>query len=123
MPHSLASPHHCDSRLLALLTADQYETIADTLEPVNILSKQRLTECGKPIDYVYFPCTTVVSVLVTMQDGGIIRYNRGRMGILKREAIEDIACECYALTKAQFERSISPFQNSGRALNTAWQPL
>lgn len=239
MSYPIASSHYCDNRLLARLTADQYECISGTLEPINILPTQVLIECGKPIDYVYFPCTTIVSVLTTMQDGvmvefttignegllgvdllagataslgtvicnvpgkalrmpvaafkqaiqsktplrhvaqgyllaylslltqsvacdrmhsvearfarwmlmahdrakgneflmthgflsqmlgahcssvsfvtsqfqqaGIIKYNRGRMSILKRDAMEGIACECYALAEAQFERSIGPF--------------
>ena len=35
---------------------------------------------------------------------GFIRYSRGKITILGREAIEDIACECYQLFHAHFYR-------------------
>ena len=39
-----------------------------------------------------------------LQRAGLIRYQRGRVTILDRKALEDRACECYAVTKAEFDR-------------------
>jgi CRP-like cAMP-binding protein len=37
-----------------------------------------------------------------LRRAGLIRYNRGRVTILDREALEARACECYAVSKAEF---------------------
>ncbi len=48
-----------------------------------------------------------VSVVAgTLQQAGIIRYTRGKITILNREALEDTSCECYGLVKAEFSRLI-----------------
>ena len=39
-----------------------------------------------------------------LQQAGIIRYARGRITIINREALEDIACECYQLIQDEFLR-------------------
>lgn len=39
------------------------------------------------------------------QRAGIIRYSRGKITILNREALEDTACECYELFHENFYRS------------------
>lgn len=39
-----------------------------------------------------------------LQRAGLIRYHRGRVTILDREALEARACECYAVSKAEFDR-------------------
>jgi CRP-like cAMP-binding protein len=46
----------------------------------------------------------------SFQQAGMIRYNRGHMTILKREALEEMTCECYGIVKTQFERTIGPFR-------------
>jgi CRP-like cAMP-binding protein len=54
-----------------------------------------------------------VSVVAgAFQQAGMIRYNRGRMTILNREALEDTACECYGIVRGQFERTVGPFRNN-----------
>ena len=40
----------------------------------------------------------------TFQRSGLIRYSRGKITILDREALEDIACECYQLFHKHFYR-------------------
>jgi len=37
-----------------------------------------------------------------LQRAGMIRYHRGRITILDRKGLEDCACECYAVSKAEF---------------------
>lgn len=39
-----------------------------------------------------------------LQRAGLIHCRRGRLTILDRHGLEDAACECYAITKAAFDR-------------------
>ena len=39
-----------------------------------------------------------------LQRAGLIRYDRGRVTILDRDGLEERACECYALSKEEFDR-------------------
>lgn len=41
-----------------------------------------------------------------LQKAGLIRYSRGRIAILEREALEDVACECYELFHDNFFRPL-----------------
>src|SRR5216684_4612957 len=38
-----------------------------------------------------------------LQRAGLIRYHRGRITILDRKGLEERACECYAVTKVEFD--------------------
>ena len=38
-----------------------------------------------------------------LQRDGLIHYDRGRVAILNREGLEERACECYAIAKAEFD--------------------
>ena len=40
-----------------------------------------------------------------LKQAGLIHYQRGRMTILDRAGLEDVACDCYALITAEYERS------------------
>ncbi len=51
---------------------------------------------------VYRPSVSVVAS--TLQRAGMIRYGRGRITIVDREALEATACDCYRVVKARFER-------------------
>jgi hypothetical protein len=39
-----------------------------------------------------------------LQQGGLIRYSRGRIHIVDVEALRATACECYETVRAQSER-------------------
>ena len=39
----------------------------------------------------------VSTVMATLQDGALLRQARGRITILDRQGIKDLACECYAI--------------------------
>ena len=39
-----------------------------------------------------------------LQRAGLIRYHRGRITILDRKGLEERACECYGVTKVEFDR-------------------
>jgi CRP-like cAMP-binding protein len=42
----------------------------------------------------------------TLQEAGLIRYQRGLITILDRAALEAAACECYAIMRQQFEQML-----------------
>ena len=42
-----------------------------------------------------------------LQDSGIIRYRRGRIHILDRRGLEDVACVCHAIVKKEFDHLLS----------------
>ncbi|MCA1564642.1 MAG: Crp/Fnr family transcriptional regulator [Acidobacteria bacterium] len=42
-----------------------------------------------------------------LQERNLIRYNRGNVLILDREALEAAACECYHVVRAEYERLFS----------------
>lgn len=46
-----------------------------------------------------------------LQKAGYIRYSRGKITILDRAGMEDSACECYRIVKAEFDRLLGG--NSG----------
>lgn len=47
---------------------------------------------------------TVTDVASTLQEDGIIRYNRGTIEILDRQRLEDRSCECYEIIRTEYER-------------------
>jgi Mn-dependent DtxR family transcriptional regulator len=40
----------------------------------------------------------------TLQQAGMIRYTRGKITILNREAMEATSCECYGVIKDEYAR-------------------
>jgi CRP-like cAMP-binding protein len=48
--------------------------------------------------------TTVTDVMGGLQKAGLIRYRRGHVTIVDREALERRACECYDIWKREFDR-------------------
>jgi CRP-like cAMP-binding protein len=58
--------------------------------------------------------TTVTAVAQALQGRGLIRYARGRVEILNREGIEDIACECYAAVEDHFGRLLPEMVSDDR---------
>jgi CRP-like cAMP-binding protein len=43
----------------------------------------------------------------TLQQAGMIRYTRGKITILNRQALEATTCECYKLIKSEYERLLN----------------
>lgn len=50
---------------------------------------------------------SVSEVAGSFQSAGLIRYQRGRITILRRKELEAIACECYRIAKEEYARSLS----------------
>jgi CRP-like cAMP-binding protein len=50
--------------------------------------------------------STVTVAAGALQKAGFIQYSRGRVRILDRTGLAKSTCECYEITKQQFERSV-----------------
>src|SRR6476661_5321926 len=48
--------------------------------------------------------TTVTDVMGNLQRDGLIQYRRGHVTILDREALRQRACECYDISRLEFDR-------------------
>jgi CRP-like cAMP-binding protein len=42
----------------------------------------------------------------TLQRAGLVRYRRGRITVLDREALEEASCECYAVVRQEYQRLV-----------------
>jgi CRP-like cAMP-binding protein len=67
---------------------------------------------------------SVSLVMNALQKAGVIRYARGRVTILNRRALHDRVCECYEISKLDFDRLledtlISPRLDKTRQRNEA----
>lgn len=65
-PSSSPAPRN---KILAALNEANYEDLFSQLEPVSLAQGEVIYEAESPIDYVYFPETSVFSMLSTMEDG------------------------------------------------------
>jgi CRP-like cAMP-binding protein len=78
-----ASPHQ--NHLLDALPTSDYERVASHLELIPMGLGDALYESGAPLSYVYFPTTSIVSLLYVMEDGAsaeiAIVGNEGVLGI------------------------------------------
>jgi CRP-like cAMP-binding protein len=50
--------------------------------------------------------TTVIRVVRSLQNQGLIRYRRGRVTIANRAALEQAVCECYSVVDQHFKRTL-----------------
>jgi CRP-like cAMP-binding protein len=46
----------------------------------------------------------VTEAALALQRAGLIRYHRGHIMVLDRQALEQRSCECYAVVKAEYDR-------------------
>jgi CRP-like cAMP-binding protein len=80
-----ASPGPRDNRLLAALPADSYSALAPFLERVDMRLGSVLYESEGPRRYVYFPATSIVSLLYVLKDGASAEFavtgNEGVVGL------------------------------------------
>jgi CRP-like cAMP-binding protein len=118
MPASSFSPQPCDNHLLSQLSAEDFHALAPRLEMVDLSFKHVVGERDRPIPYVYFPCTAVLSVLTHMSDGQVVEVgtigNEGFYGIDvlagSELAIETTICQisgkALRLSAAEFKRAV-----------------
>jgi CRP-like cAMP-binding protein len=73
------------NRILASLPADELATLRQDLTPVTLASGQILYEQRSAIDWVYFPDTSVASLLSRMEDAAVVEVgtigNEGAVGL------------------------------------------
>ncbi|WP_153111044.1 Crp/Fnr family transcriptional regulator [Propionivibrio limicola] len=78
-------PHPCQNHLLAALPANDYARLLPHLEAVPMPFGHVLYESGMPMRYVYFPATSIISLLYEMEDGRsaaiAIVGNEGLVGV------------------------------------------
>ena len=75
-----------DNRLLALLPADEYERLRPHLRPVSFSLGEIVYEFGGQLDYVFFPTTSIISLLYTMENG-----SSAEMGLTGNDGVVGIA--------------------------------
>jgi CRP-like cAMP-binding protein len=85
MLSTLSVPPTLKNSILAALPAEEYERIALSLTPISLDLAQILYEPDEPIRQVYFPTSTITSLVTILKDGstveaGIIGYS-GMVGI------------------------------------------
>lgn len=77
-----------DNRLLASLAAEEYELLAPHLEPVSLSLSEVLFRPEDQLQHVYFPTTSIVSLLTDLSDGSGMEVGLvGREGIVGISAI------------------------------------
>jgi CRP-like cAMP-binding protein len=92
---SLCNAHHLvQERLCRLLLQMQDKSDADEINATHELLASRLGVRRESISEAAF----------ALQSDGLIRYGRGRIRILDRDALQALSCECYALIKAEYDR-------------------
>jgi CRP-like cAMP-binding protein len=74
-----------ENRLLAALPTEEYQRLLPHIEFVTLTAKQVLHIPGEPVEYVYFPCTGIVSLVNILENGTTIELslvgNEGMVGI------------------------------------------
>jgi CRP-like cAMP-binding protein len=83
MSHNSLAP--AENRLLAMLPTEEHERLVPRLEHVSFALGQVIYESGKQMSHIYFPTTTIISLLYMMENGASaeigIAGNEGLVGI------------------------------------------
>jgi len=74
------------NRLLAALPRDEYERLLPNLQQVSFSLGEVVYEFGGKLDYVFFPTTSIVSLLYTMENGA-----SAEMGLTGNDGVVGIA--------------------------------
>lgn len=75
-----------ENRLLAALSIEEYRSIAPKLEQVTFTLGEVVYEFGGHLDFVYFPTSSIVSLLYTMENG-----TSAEMGLTGHDGVVGIA--------------------------------
>ncbi len=82
-----AAPHNpLGNRLLAALPGEDYQRLLPHLHPVSFSLGEVVYESGGHMDYIYFPTTSIVSLLYTTVDGAT-----AEMGMVGSDGVAGIA--------------------------------
>jgi CRP-like cAMP-binding protein len=74
------------NRLLAALPEDVYERLHPHLEDVSLLLGQVIYEPGEQLEHIYFPTTSIVSLLYMMENG-----TSAEIGVVGNDGVVGIA--------------------------------
>jgi CRP-like cAMP-binding protein len=108
----MASP--LDNMLLARLDQQLLSMLTGQLSPVTLTTKEPLFDANEPITNVYFPVTSVCSLVSVMNDGKVAEISTiGREGMVGAEsmlgirtlpfrAIDQVPGEAYTLSVSRF---------------------
>ncbi|HEY4677281.1 MAG TPA: Crp/Fnr family transcriptional regulator, partial [Candidatus Angelobacter sp.] len=66
---SIQIPGYMANRLLATLNAEEYSRLSPHLQPVQLGLGDILYSSNRFLEHVYFPTTSIISLLYTMEDG------------------------------------------------------
>jgi len=80
------SPHPRQNQLLAALPQDSWERIEPHMELCELPLGRVLYESGDKLEHVYFPTTSILSLLYVMEDG-----HSAEIGIVGKEGMVGIA--------------------------------
>ena len=69
MVDSVKSQPRFDNNLLTTLPLADYQRLLPFLEPVDLPLGKAIYEAAQQIEYLYFPTTSMISLLSTMEDG------------------------------------------------------
>lgn len=86
MSVSVRPSNPSENRLLAALPSDEYERLLPSLQQISFSLGEVVYEFGGHLDYVYFPTTSIVSLLYTMENGAT-----AEMGLTGNDGIVGIA--------------------------------
>jgi CRP-like cAMP-binding protein len=90
MPHrgfpAVMAPNGIRNRLLATLPPSEFDLLAPELETVGLDQDAVLSKAGDQIEYVFFPHSGAISLMIDMADGGTVATalvgREGAVGIL-----------------------------------------
>jgi CRP-like cAMP-binding protein len=84
---SIQNPHpQSINRILAALPAEEYARLAPHLKRVVMPRGEVLYNAHKPIEHVYFPLDSMVSVVATTRDGSAVE-----VGVIGREGVTGLS--------------------------------
>ena len=75
-----------ENRLLALLQTEDYERLRPNLQAVSFSLGEVVYEFGGQLEYVFFPTTSIISLLYTMENG-----TSAEMGLTGNDGVVGIA--------------------------------
>ncbi|WP_447977447.1 Crp/Fnr family transcriptional regulator [Candidatus Nitrospira bockiana] len=70
VPHPETETH--PNRLVAALPEPLHSRLLGKMDLVNLAERQVLYEPEEPMEYAYFPCSAIISLLTIMQDGASV---------------------------------------------------
>lgn len=80
------SHHPVENRLLAMLPSEEYERLQPHLENILFTLSQVIYESGGQQRYIYFPTTSIISLLYLMENG-----SSAEIGVVGNEGVVGIA--------------------------------